>query len=315
MVRINFENAVYQLNGNQSILDLLLSEGENIPWSCKSGICHLCMLKSCTRSVTRASTQGLSSEQIREGFFLSCQCYPASDMIIQRCKSENKSIMAIIVALISLNELVKALVLKPVKNVDFFPGQLLFIRYKEMNFRCYIVLTSSALGHPYITIHVARHFRGVFSEWLFCDAKIGSKVLIKLVQTCRHGQYFKVQHHSNKLIVVGSDSGCGAAQSVAVATLDSMSHKNILLILFNCPVNIDKGLSEDVIQSRGKISIIYETRFLLHKLQKILAAYLCTEKKWESVSIVLFGVCVNKEVLINRISQNQKHRINVFHKY
>lgn len=60
----------------ESILDAGLSKGIEMPFSCQSGLCTACMGKCTSGEVGMEFSDGLSEEQIAEGYVLTCVGHP-----------------------------------------------------------------------------------------------------------------------------------------------------------------------------------------------------------------------------------------------
>ena len=60
------------INGDQPILDQALLAGIDMPYSCKSGFCTACRGKVLSGKVSIKKADGLSEEEIEEGFALLC---------------------------------------------------------------------------------------------------------------------------------------------------------------------------------------------------------------------------------------------------
>ncbi|WP_372371219.1 2Fe-2S iron-sulfur cluster-binding protein [Candidatus Uabimicrobium sp. HlEnr_7] len=65
----------------ESILDVLLENGYNIPHSCRSGFCTDCKAKLISGNVDLEIKTGLSEEEINTGYILTCQSYPISEKL------------------------------------------------------------------------------------------------------------------------------------------------------------------------------------------------------------------------------------------
>ncbi len=64
------------------ILDAALDEDIDIPFSCQSGSCGTCRGKLLKGEVVMEDDEGLSQEEIEEGYILSCVSLPKSEEII-----------------------------------------------------------------------------------------------------------------------------------------------------------------------------------------------------------------------------------------
>ncbi|HEX7044078.1 MAG TPA: 1,2-phenylacetyl-CoA epoxidase subunit PaaE [Burkholderiales bacterium] len=73
---------VYTLQKNgQTLLDGALSQGVELPYSCKSGVCATCRCKLTSGEVDMNAEFALEDYEIARGFILACQSYPLTDKI------------------------------------------------------------------------------------------------------------------------------------------------------------------------------------------------------------------------------------------
>lgn len=75
------ENEVY-VPADQSILDAGLDAGLDMPFSCQSGLCTACMGKCQSGEVKMSNNDGLSEDELAEGYRLLCVGHPASDDVV-----------------------------------------------------------------------------------------------------------------------------------------------------------------------------------------------------------------------------------------
>ena len=78
MVTILLDGEEYEVNvpPNKSILDAALDMNIDMPFSCQSGMCTACRGKLLEGSVTMEEEDGLSEEEINEGYVLNCVGHP-----------------------------------------------------------------------------------------------------------------------------------------------------------------------------------------------------------------------------------------------
>lgn len=66
---------------NKTILDALLDQKHDAPYSCTAGACSTCMAKVLKGSVKMEACFALDDDEIADGFILSCQAHPTSEEI------------------------------------------------------------------------------------------------------------------------------------------------------------------------------------------------------------------------------------------
>jgi len=67
--------------GKESILDYGENAGLDLPYSCKGGICSTCMAKLVQGEVTMDNNMVLTESEVKEGFVLTCQSHPTTDIV------------------------------------------------------------------------------------------------------------------------------------------------------------------------------------------------------------------------------------------
>ena len=79
-VKINMdgENFEFVMGRSDNVLDSALSKDIDLPYSCQSGVCTACQGKLVSGTVEMEVTDGLSDEEIDEGYILCCQAQPTS---------------------------------------------------------------------------------------------------------------------------------------------------------------------------------------------------------------------------------------------
>lgn len=67
--------------GGESILDATLKVRQDLPFSCKVGVCASCKAKVIDGEVSMDLNYSLSDEEVAQGFVLCCQSHPISDSV------------------------------------------------------------------------------------------------------------------------------------------------------------------------------------------------------------------------------------------
>lgn len=70
------------LNSDTTILDAALSQGADLPFACKGGMCCTCKAKLLEGEVTMDVSWGLEQEEIEKGFILTCQSHPKTAKVV-----------------------------------------------------------------------------------------------------------------------------------------------------------------------------------------------------------------------------------------
>ena len=79
IINMDGETFKFKMSPTETILDSALDNDIDLPYSCQSGVCSACQGKVITGTVSMDVSDGLSDEEIEEGYILSCQSYPTSD--------------------------------------------------------------------------------------------------------------------------------------------------------------------------------------------------------------------------------------------
>ena len=80
-VKINMDGETFKfvMPSSEIILDTALDNDIDLPYSCQSGVCTACQGKLVSGTVSMDVSDGLSDEEIEEGYILCCQSHPTSD--------------------------------------------------------------------------------------------------------------------------------------------------------------------------------------------------------------------------------------------
>lgn len=81
-VTIDDEESSFELSGKgSSILDAVESEGMDAPYSCRGGVCSSCKAKVLEGSAAMDLNYSLTDEEVKEGYILTCQAHPTSEIL------------------------------------------------------------------------------------------------------------------------------------------------------------------------------------------------------------------------------------------
>ena len=71
-----------EVDKDTTILEKAMDEDIDIPFSCQSGVCTSCIGKLVEGDVEMEVNDGLSDEELKDGYVLCCQSFPRSEKII-----------------------------------------------------------------------------------------------------------------------------------------------------------------------------------------------------------------------------------------
>lgn len=66
----------------QSLLDAALGQSLDAPYACKAGVCSTCRAKVLEGEVEMLTNHALEDYEVRQGYVLTCQCYPLTDKLV-----------------------------------------------------------------------------------------------------------------------------------------------------------------------------------------------------------------------------------------
>lgn len=80
-VVIEFNSKKYQYSGKESLLEFFESQGVDIPFACRSGVCGSCKVKSIEGKSLNMSDSGLKEREKRD-CILTCVSWPEENLIL-----------------------------------------------------------------------------------------------------------------------------------------------------------------------------------------------------------------------------------------
>ena len=81
-VVIDDEESSFELSGKGSLLlDAVEAEGMDAPYSCRGGVCCSCKAKVLEGSASMKLNFSLTDEEVKEGYILTCQAHPTSEIL------------------------------------------------------------------------------------------------------------------------------------------------------------------------------------------------------------------------------------------
>jgi len=201
----------YQTNDKQSrdihsreaenVLDALLRQGIEIPFSCRSGVCHVCVQQCQHGDIPPVAQKGLAQSLIKEGYFLPCQCVPISDMHIAAPTGLFHATLVHSKEMLSPN--VCKILLEPPTDFTYKAGQFVNLRRPDGVTRSYSL--ASLPGEDYfLELHVQRQDGGIMSNWLIDELQTGDGIDI---QNAEGNCHYQAAANGHPLLLIGTGTG------------------------------------------------------------------------------------------------------------
>ena len=81
-VLLDGEEFNIKVGSKENIIQRMIDENIDAPYTCLNGTCSSCMALKREGDIVIRRTEGLSKEEIEEGFILACQCAPRADNLV-----------------------------------------------------------------------------------------------------------------------------------------------------------------------------------------------------------------------------------------
>ncbi len=144
-----------------NLLDALNQAGVAVPYSCRAGSCHACLVR-CQGEVQDRQPDALSPQQRQRGWRLACQCQVAGDLQVEAFDPVRDGVAAKVVGADWLTASVLRLRLQPQRGLRYSAGQHLVLWAGQVA-RPYS-LASLPQEDPYLEFHLDCRLPGEFSD-------------------------------------------------------------------------------------------------------------------------------------------------------
>lgn len=127
-----------------NLLDALNGAGLNVPYSCRAGSCHACMVRCVAGEPLDASPSALAESQRQQGWRLACQCRVGGDLEVALFDPRRDGLAAELLACDWLSASVLRIRLRPERPMRYQAGQ-------------HLLLYSDAIARPYSLASLPQH--------------------------------------------------------------------------------------------------------------------------------------------------------------
>lgn len=201
MPKLKYQDREIHTREGENVLDAMLRQGISIPFSCRTGTCHVCMQRCTSGAVAHDAQRGLRPELRKQGYFMACQCVPLADMEIAPPSGLYAATLAHHKEMLTPE--VCRLLIEPPANFKYRPGQFINLRRKDGVTRSYS-LASQPDEDYFLELHIQRKNDGVMSNWIMDELNAGDELDIQGAdgECC-----YNDETHSHPLLLVGTGTG------------------------------------------------------------------------------------------------------------
>lgn len=200
---LKYQNQQYECRAGETVLDALMRQGVNIPFSCRNGVCQVCLQRCVSGKIPALAQKGLRPNLAVLGYFLPCRCTPQDELEFTPPRAEDLYSPAMVYSKELLTPNVCRLLLEPSVTLRYRAGQFINLRRPDGLIRSYS-LASLPDEDYYLELHVKRMRNGVMSNWIFDTLQAGDELQI---QGPEGHAYYLGGDPSENLLLIGSGTG------------------------------------------------------------------------------------------------------------
>lgn len=222
---VQFCDKVIERREGESILEALVRTGSDVPFSCKKGSCHVCMLRALSGQPTPESQAGLRDSLRQRGYFLPCQMRGPGDFVVERPQRDDLSAVVLVAAKEFLASDVVRLRLEAGPTFTWLPGQFVNLRRADGLVRSYS-LASCAEQDYFLDLHIRRYPDGVMSRWLCDELQVGAELEVQGPYGICH---YRTDEPERSLLLIAGGTGLGPLTAIAREAL-ARGHRGMIYL-------------------------------------------------------------------------------------
>jgi len=234
MPSLRFTTDNFEVEGEQTVLEVLEAKGVSVPSSCRAGACRSCMMRAVSGEVPAAAQVGLSPAQRELGYFLACVCRPSGDLEITTVDAAAE-ISATIVSVTRTSGAVLLVRLRCAEPLDYRPGQFVTLLRGDGLARAYSLASVPSLdGDRELMLHVRHYPDGAMSGWL-AEATAGTSVTLR----GPYGEcFYGAEDPQRPLLLVGTGTGLAPLYGILRKALSS-GHRGPISLCYGARRAVD----------------------------------------------------------------------------
>lgn len=124
---VSLRDASVALRPDETVLDALLRNGVDVPFSCRGGVCHACLLRCSEGTVPEAAQRGLPEGLQALHYLLACQCRPAGSLRLEAPRARDLRTRCVLTEVQGRGTPFLRLRFEPMRTLSYRPGQTLHL--------------------------------------------------------------------------------------------------------------------------------------------------------------------------------------------
>ncbi|KTB62570.1 hypothetical protein AO067_15650 [Pseudomonas viridiflava ICMP 13104] len=209
-----------------NLLDALNDAGVAVPFSCRAGSCHACLVRCVQGEPADALPGVLPAEKRRQGWRLACQCRVTEDLAVEVFDPQRDGLPARVTGCDWLSPTLLRLRLEPLRPLRYSAGQHQVLWTDSGVARPYS-LASLPGEEPFLEFHIDCRYPGAF-----CDVarhlRVGDE--LRLGELRGGALRYDSDWQENPLLLLASGSGLGPLWGVLREALRQEHQGSIRLI-------------------------------------------------------------------------------------
>ncbi|MEZ5528729.1 MAG: 2Fe-2S iron-sulfur cluster-binding protein [Porticoccaceae bacterium] len=207
MTVVHYGSQAVAVAEGETLLSALARADIQVPNSCRSGVCHSCLMVADSGAIPPRSQAGLTAQQVARNCFLACQCLPHEDMAVSLADAERRY-QAVLVDKQPLNDGVLRVRLKT--DMPWFAGQYTSVWKSPSEGRSFSIASLPEEG--VVEFHIRRRPDGAISGWLERELHEGDSCELS---TARGHCFYTPDCNDKTLLLAGTGTGLAPLYGVA----------------------------------------------------------------------------------------------------
>jgi NAD(P)H-flavin reductase len=217
MVSVEYYSQAFPCNEGQTVLEVLLENGQDIQYSCKMGVCVTCVMQLVEGDVPSRAQDGLRESLAEKGHFLPCVCHPTADMRVANIDQQDLFSPAVVDDIQDLSRNIRRIFLEPTTPLYYHAGQFMNLRREDGMARPYSLASVPSLDDR-LEFHVKRLPGGQISNWILDDLQPGDHLGI---QGPAGNCFYRPGHEDQNMLLIGNGTGLAPLIGIARDALNS----------------------------------------------------------------------------------------------